>query len=160
MEKRKNVSSLIHNNFETCCVHHVVATISWPISAEFHCYSVHDPEFLSWSSRCTKALAPCCKSMVPSYVSLKFRYTKWQSEAVHSFTVPFFSNVSTTYCTQPCPYLHCSQYELPFLVSINIRKNVLLDLLSFSKWTVSLDWLNSFWWRHNCVTLLEMFSSY
>jgi hypothetical protein len=78
-------------------------------------------------------LAPCCKSMVPSCVSLKFHYTNWQSEAVHSFTVTFFNNVSTSHCTQHCPYHHCSQYELPFLVIDYIRNDVLLDLLFFRK---------------------------
>jgi len=68
-------------------VHHVVANISWPIIAEFHCCPVHGPECLSWSSQSTKDLAPCCKSMLSSCVPLKFHYTKWQSEAVHSFIV-------------------------------------------------------------------------
>jgi hypothetical protein len=30
----------------------------------------------------------------------------------------------------------------------------------FSKWTVSLDWLNIFLWCHNCLTLLKMFSTH
>jgi len=97
-------------------MHHVVATISWPIIAEFHCCPIHGPECLSWSSWRTKYLAPCCKSMVPSCVSLKLRYTKWQSEAVHSFTAAFFNNVSTSYCRQHCPLLHCLQYKPLFLV--------------------------------------------
>jgi len=64
------VSSLLHKNFKICCVHHVVATISWPIIAEFHCCPFHGPKCISWSSWSAKYLAPCCKFMVPSCVSL------------------------------------------------------------------------------------------
>ena len=77
----------------------------------------------------TKDLAPCCKFMAPSSVPIKFNYTKWQCEVVHSFSVPFFSNVSTTYSTEHCPLLHCSQQEPSCLVIDYIRNDVLCDLL-------------------------------
>jgi hypothetical protein len=77
----------------------------------------------------TKDLTPGCKFMAPSCVPIKFNYNKWQCEVVHSFTVPFFSNVSTSYCTQHCPLLHCSQKEPSFLVIDYIRNDVLHDLL-------------------------------
>jgi hypothetical protein len=110
MEERQIFSSLHHKNFKICCVHPVVATISWPIIAEFHCCPVHDPECLSWSSKAPQI---------------------WHHAANLWCQVvcQFFSNVSTTYCTENCPLLHCSQQEPSFLVIDYIRNDVLLDLL-------------------------------
>jgi hypothetical protein len=156
------VTSLLHKNVKICCVHLVVATISWPIIAEFHCCPVYGPECCSWSPRSSKDLAPRCKSKVPSCVSLIFHYTKQGCEAIHSFiqcTIfqycihkPLYTALSTTTLFAvgtifPCDQLH--QQQCSFVSSI------------FSEnWTVSLDCLNIFLRCHSCLTVLEIFSSH
>ena len=84
----------------------------------------------------------------------------WISSFNHSFIVPFFNTVSTSYCRQHCPFIHCSQYELPSLWSTTSETMFFLIFYLFTKWTVSLDWFNIFLHCHNCLTLLYVISSH
>jgi len=101
--------------------------------------------------------------MVPSCVSIKFHYTKWQSEAVHSFihSLYHFSIVYPQATIDSIVHsftVHSTNYLSLWLTTSETMFFLIFYL--FSKWTVSLDWFNIFLWCHNCLTLLEMFSSH
>ena len=93
---------------------------------------------------------------------IKFRYTRWQYEAVHSFTVTFFNTVAYPQATvQSIVHsytVHSKNYLSLWSTTSEMMFFVIFYL--FTKWTVSLDWFNISLWCHNRLTLLEMFSSY